>query len=243
MPGKAALGWAVPGQAGHGFAMHGKATFSIGGTMIEILMWIEGTGALLMNRASEETLGTKKSRRNTVGEDPDPRVIAERGVYRGPYNQLMVPGPAFSRLLREAGGNHKAKGSRKSLKYLVPAAVFVLDELCPLYLHDRKTCLVDFEIDARPVTIPATKGRVMRYRARANEWACCVRIRINETLMSESIVRQLLIEGGQQIGIGDFRPEKGGPFGTWDLVQWDVVSEKKPTIAQKRNGVADTTQV
>lgn len=135
-----------------------------------------------MNRASEEAL-TGETRRNAPSEREDPRVVAGRCVYRI-GKQLAIPGGAISRLIREAGGGHKSKGSRKSLKYIVPAAVLVMDELCPIFLKDRKTPVVDFEVDARPVTIPATKGRVMRYRARCNEWSVRCVLRINENLLS-----------------------------------------------------------
>lgn len=207
--------------------------------MIQVLMWCEGVSALLMHRPTEESL-SGKTRTNTIGEAEDPRTTAGKFVYRLPDSQqLAVPGTAFSRLIREAGGSHKAKGSRKSLKYIVPAAVLVLDDLCGLYLRDRKTPIVDFEVDSRPVTIPATKGRIMRHRARANEWTVSVRIRINEQIISEATVRQLFAEGGQQIGIGDYRPEKGGPFGTWDIVSWELMSDtKNKTPAQIRNGAS-----
>jgi hypothetical protein len=201
-------------------------------------MWVEGVTSLLMHRATEEAL-LGETRGNTIKEREDPRVVAERGVYRLPDKQIAIPGGAFARMVREAGGNHKAKGTRKSLKYIVPAAVIVLDDLCGLCLKDRKTPIVDFEVDARPVTIPATKGRVMRYRARANEWAVKVRLLLNDNIISDGIVRQLMVEGGQQIGVGDFRPEKGGPFGTFGVVAWDIVNDSrnpKPTEAQKRNG-------
>ena len=205
--------------------------------MIQIQAWLEGVTPLLMNRATEEAL-SGATRRNTVEEPEDPRTIADRGVYRID-RQLGIPGAAIARLLREAGSAHKAKGSRKSIKYIVPAACLVLDDLCGLYLRDRRTPLVDFEVDSRPVTIPATKGRVMRHRARANEWATVVRIRLNEGIMAEAVLRHLLIEGTQQIGLGDFRPEKGGPFGTSALVAWDVISDTKPaTSAQMRNAGA-----
>lgn len=204
--------------------------------MLTIDLWCEGATSILMNRATEEGL-LGKTRSNNAGETPDPRDVAEKGVYRLPNRQLALPGAAFARMTREAGGAHKSKGSRKSLKYIVPAAMIVLDELCGIYLRDRKTLAVDFEVDARPVTIPATKGRVMRYRARLNEWACRVRIQLNENILAETMVRQLFIEGLQQIGIGDYRPEKGGPFGTAQLVAWDVVSDaKSKTTAQTRNG-------
>jgi hypothetical protein len=206
--------------------------------------WVEGTRPYLSNRATEEAL-SGSTRNNTPGTEQNPRDLCERGVYRIPNdgNQLAIPGAAFSRLLREAGGSHKSKGSRKSLKYLVPAAVLVLDDVCGAYLNDRLTPLTDYEVDSRPVTIPATKGRIMRYRARFNEWSCKVTIRIDESILSEATVRQLLIEGLVQIGIGDYRPEKGGPFGTAAVVSWITISEPKPlTPAQKRNGKPEDTE-
>jgi hypothetical protein len=80
----------------------------------------------------------------------------------------------------------------------------------------------------------------MRHRARSNEWCVRVTMQVNETILNEDVVRQLFTEGGQQIGIGDFRPEKGGPFGTFALVAWDHFETAKPkTEAQKRNGAKE----
>lgn len=201
----------------------------------QIEVWFEGITPMLQHRATEEAL-SGKTRNNTPGGEENPRDICERAVYRLPNGQLAIPGAAISRMLREAGGAHKARGSRKSLKYIVPAATIVLDDLCGLFLNDRRTPLTDYEVDSRPVTIPATKGRVMRHRARFNEWSCVARIRINETILDEKTVRQLCAEGLQQIGLGDFRPEKGGPFGTGAIVAWEVVSDRPPaTVAQLRN--------
>jgi hypothetical protein len=186
--------------------------------------WITGTMPLLQNRATEEAL-TGKTRSNNPGAAEDPRDICERTIYRMPNKQIAVPGTAYARMIREAGGSHKAKGSRKSLKYLVPGSVIILDDLCGLYHPDRNTPITSFEVDARPVTIPATKGRVMRYRARFNSWASRFNLRINEQILDETMVRRLTIEGLQQIGVGDFRPEKGGPFGTADVTSWKVLND------------------
>src|SRR5262245_62563944 len=104
--------------------------------MIEVQVVIEGTTPMLQNRATEEAL-SGETRKNTPVEREDPRDICERTIYRMDNRQIAVPGGAFARMLREAGGSHKARGSRKSLKYIVPAAVLVLDDLCGLYLKDR----------------------------------------------------------------------------------------------------------
>jgi hypothetical protein len=34
------------------------------------------------------------------------------------------------------------------------------------------------------------------------------------------MAQQLLTEAGQSIGIGDFRPEKRGPFGTFRVIKF-----------------------
>ena len=205
-------------------------------TYIQIEIWIEGVMPLLQHRATEEAL-SGATRQNTPGEREDPRDICERTIYRMPDRSIAIPGGAFMRLLREAGGSHKSKGSRKSLKWILPAAALVLDDLCPLYLHDRRTLIKDFEVDSRPVTIPATRGRVMRHRARFNEWSCRANLRINTSILDAATVRQIMSEGLAQIGLGDFRPERGGPFGISSLVSWKVVSDQPAkTPAQRRNG-------
>ena len=56
----------------------------------------------------------------------------------------------IGRLLREAGSNHKLKGSRKSAKFVVPAAVLVLDDAIILRNGDGQTPIKDFEVDSRP---------------------------------------------------------------------------------------------
>ena len=206
--------------------------------MLLIEAWVQGTTPMLQHRATEEALGGNGTRQNTVSERPNPRDICEAAIYRMASKQIAVPGSAFARMLREAGGSHKAKGSRKSLKYLVPAAALVLDDLCGLFLKDRKTAITDFEIDSRPVTIPATKGRIMRHRARFNEWSTKVNLRINDDILTEDVMRRLMVEGLQQVGLGDYRPERGGPFGTSDLVSWQQVNVVPLTTAQQRNTAA-----
>lgn len=213
--------------------------------MMLIDAWIEGTMSLLQHRMADGALDRGKTRANVAEAAADPRDEADKCVYRLPQSrQLAVPGTAIARLIREAGGAHKIKGSRKSVKFIVPAAVVVTDDLCPLFLLDRKTPIVDFEVDSRTVVIPATKGRVLRHRARFNEWALRVSLRVNEKILDDKLVRQLLADGGEQIGIGDFRPERGGPFGTFGLVAWDRIEAGHPKVtpARSRNGMPEPLQ-
>ncbi|MBA3584411.1 MAG: hypothetical protein H0W36_07775 [Gemmatimonadetes bacterium] len=181
---------------------------------------ITGTAPLLMHRFGEEAEveGAKPTRRVQLHERP-PREQAERAAYRDSDGALYIPGAAVARLLREAGGSHKQKGSRKSVKYLVPSAVLVSADTLPLL--NGVGPLTDYEVDSRPVTIPSTKGRVMRHRPRLDAWRLEVDLEIDEDILPAEMVHQLLVEGGRGIGLGDFRPERGGPFGRFRVTRWD----------------------
>lgn len=185
---------------------------------------IEGTSALLQHRFSEDVEAqSKKNTRRVQIKSETPREAAEKVCYRDAKGNLYLPGPCISRMIREAGAGHKQRGSRKSLKYVIAGAVSVTTETIELFNLDQKHKLNDFEVDSRPVVIPSTKGRIMRHRPRLDEWVAKFTLRVNEDLIDPQTAQQLLVEGGVQLGIGDFRPEKGGPFGTFNVVEWKEV--------------------
>lgn len=162
----------------------------------------------------------KSTRKMTVQTTETPREVASKVAYRKPDGQFYIPGTAFSRLLRDAGSNHKLKNSRKSTRFLVPAAVIVPSDAITITNGDGKTPVADFEVDSRPVVIPSTKGRVMRHRPRFDCWSATFNLEIDEEILPVEFIHQLLIEGGSKQGIGDFRPEKGGPFGRFQVIHW-----------------------
>lgn len=175
---------------------------------------IEGITSLLIHKFAAD--GDDNARPADL-QKRDPREEAERAAYRFDDGAMYFPGAAIMRLLREAGANHKTKGSRRSTKYLVPSAVLVPQEA--IGLHNGKP-ITDFEVDSRPVTIPSTKGKIMRHRPRLDAWQATFTLEIDETILSCAFIQQLLEEGGKRIGIGDFRPEKGGPFGRFRITSW-----------------------
>lgn len=187
---------------------------------------IEGISGLLMHRWAEmqEVNGDGGTRKMHISE-VDPRTQAETVAYRHPEGYLYMPGAAIARMLCEAGGSHKARGSRKSLKFIVPAACLVLEDAIPLLSASGKR-LTDFEVDSRPIVIPSTKGRIMRHRPRINEWRMQMTIDVDPDLIESSMVLTLLTEGGKRLGIGDYRPEKRGPFGRFQVIRWEEMRSK-----------------
>jgi hypothetical protein len=178
---------------------------------------ITGISALLQNRFSE-TAEDDGGTRKVLVTHGTPREQAEKACYRLPNKQLYMPGTYIARMLREAGGGHKMKGSRKSAKWVVPAAVLVTEDT--IGLHNGKA-IKDFEVDSRPVTIPSTKGRIMRHRPRLDEWRATFHLEIDDTILPVDFIQQLMTEGGRQQGVGDFRPNSGGPFGRFMVTKWE----------------------
>lgn len=211
--------------------------------MATYLASIHGLSALLMHRWSEESEVEAATRTVHIAAR-DPRTEAEKVCYRRPDGTLYLPGPALAKMLSNAGSNHKQRGSRRSMRFIVPAAILVLGDDISL-LDDNGEPLTHFEVDSRPVVIPSTKGRIMRHRPRLNQWACEVPLQVDETLIEASLALQLLQEGGSRHGVGDFRPEKTGQFGRFEVVSWKLIAgepakpadEPEPEPAPRKRAV------
>lgn len=146
-------------------------------------------------------------------EKLSPEEQAEYAAYRDPETkELYVPGIAFQRALVNGATYSKGKG-RASLQKVVAACVLVSPERASLGVRD-------YIIDARPVVIPATKGRIMRIRPRLDDWQATFTLEYDPTLLTEQQLRQVVDDTGSRVGLMDFRPERKGPFGRFMVIDW-----------------------
>lgn len=186
---------------------------------------ITGKSPILLHRFSEEAErevqeNTRRSTRSSKDEET-PREKAEKAAYRLKDGRLYFPGVGIQRSFIEAARYFKEKGARGSLKFIAAAAFLVRDEAIPF--RNGKAEVKDFEVDCRPVVIPSTKGRVMRFRPRLDEWALRFTVDIDDEIISTKIANEILVTAGNRIGIGDYRPEKRGPFGRFNVTEWKEV--------------------
>lgn len=203
--------WPGPARRGMGFT-----TFD-GGMVKQVAVQIRGTNPLLIHRFNEADEAQKSTRRIEISK-VDPREVAKKNAYIAEDGTFYFSAFAIMGAMTNAGAAHKARGSRKTLRFVVPCAVRVATDTITILNGEGPAD--HFEVDSRPVTIPATKGRIMRHRPRFNEWGAEFVLHIDETLLAAETAQQLLQEAGQSIGIGDFRPEKRGPFGTFRVTQF-----------------------
>ena len=172
--------------------------------MKKIKVSIKGISPLLMHRFPSEPVEMieKKSKEEQ----------AEVVAYRNNEGTLYVPGVALNRALISGATYSKGKG-RASLQKVVAAGVMVSPEY--LILSNES-----YEIDERAVVIPATKGRVMRYRPRFDNWEVSCEIEYDENLITEEQLRRVVDDTGSRVGLLDFRPERKGSFGRFVVSSW-----------------------
>lgn len=186
--------------------------------MKRIEVEIRGTSPLLIHRFGDAEQLEQTTRRVRVQENVDPRAVARSHAYINEDGTFYFSAFAIPNAMGAAGSAHKQKGSRKTLRFVVPSAVRM--ESDTVTILNGSGPAKDFEVDSRPVTIPATKGRVMRHRPRFNCWGARFGLLVNDDMLDPQTAHQLLNEAGQSIGIGDFRPEKRGPFGCFRVTSF-----------------------
>lgn len=171
-----------------------------------VICGIRGTSPLLMHSYPMIPIEALEKR--------PPEEQAELSCYRDPdTRELYVPAIAVQRCLIAAAVYSKGKG-RGSLQKPVAACVLVSPERCSLRVST-------FTVDTRPVVIPSTKGRVLRHRARLEEWAIEFTVEYDNTLLMEKQLREVVDNAGLRVGLLDFRPERKGPFGRFMVVKWE----------------------
>ena len=168
---------------------------------------ISGTSALMMHCYPLVQIENPPLEKRSVEEQ------AELAAYRDPDTKLLyVPGVALQRALIGAAVYSKGKG-RASLQKAAAACLLVSPERVSLGVDE-------YAIDARPVVIPATKGRVVRYRPRLDTWHLGFQLDYDESLLTEVQVRQIVDDAGKRVGLLEFRPERKGPFGRFVVTAW-----------------------
>lgn len=72
------------------------------------------------------------------------------------------------------------------------------------------------EIDQRPVRIGMGTAD-LRYRGRFDEWAVTFYVEYNANLLSAEQIINLFNTAGFSVGVGDWRPQKDGMFGRFEV--------------------------
>lgn len=186
--------------------------------MKTVVVVCRGISPLLINRFQESAELPKEIKRSGKKDYGTPRQQAEGTAYRDDDTlKIWIPTLWFKGSMAVVSSDYKIPGSRKSVKSIFGGVVLPVNEKCYFKgdLH-----LKDVEIDSRPVVIQ--RSRTMRHRSRLENWSVEFELEIDDSLLGDESVHQILTEAGRRVGVGDFRPQKGGPFGRFIVESWIV---------------------
>jgi hypothetical protein len=178
---------------------------------------IVGVSPLLCNKFTDAAALAVSGNTSAVmrGQKPPPREQAQAKLYLDSNGKPTLPGTNLMRSIVNAGSFVKSGKSKLSTQRssVIPAGMSISEIELPI-------AGAKWETDSRSVVIPSTGGRIMCHRPRFDDWRVNFTLDVDETMFSEAIARELLDLAGKRIGVGDFRPERKGPFGRFRVDQW-----------------------
>jgi hypothetical protein len=193
---------------------------------------IKGTSPLMF--AAEQPFEEAAGKPDKSNRDLKPRQIAEQQLH---YHVIVPNGDGGNgsgkkkvaaheserkvivlpshNLLKSIQGASTFLPKKKSIsiKKIITGGIFI----DPAYLELSNQ---NWTIDARRVG--ADRGpKPIRYRPRFDSWGVKFSLSYDERYLSEEEIRSLVDHAGSFIGVGTWRPERGGPFGRFQVVGWD----------------------
>lgn len=189
--------------------------------MKTIEVHIKGVSPLLINRFKEQDEvvdAVKKAGKKDYGT---PREQAELTAYVDEKTKLLwIPSSWITGAIKTIASDYRLPGTRKSVKSVAGGVIIPTEEKL-YFLEEYK--IKDLEVDSRPVVIQ--RARIMRHRARLEKWSVSFCLEIDETILPTKDVHQILNDAGKRAGLGDFRPQKGGPFGRFIITSWKELKD------------------
>lgn len=183
--------------------------------MKTIFVQLKGNTPLLMNSPKGMLEDDSKSLSKKT-EKRDWNVEAEKVSYRTKDGFLYVPSTAIKGCLINASSYKKI--GKYSARPIIAGGVMVFPD--EIKIKDLKCKdIKDYEIDLRTVVIQ--RARVLKARPKIIDWILEFEIKINENLIADvDIVKTILEEAGERVGILDYSPRKTGNFGTFSVTKF-----------------------
>lgn len=185
---------------------------------------LEGRSPILMSNGSamlEERDGARSSKTSKV---PGREAEAKAAEYRLPTGELYMPTAAFWRALVDAGTHFQDPNYKKGTLSGPVAASVIFDDPETLLLGANDEPLREYEIDTRRCVLKHGSASVAVARSRPiiREWFVDLSMEYEHLILPPEMLLQVLQMAGNKIGVGNFRPQKKGPYGKWQVTSFRV---------------------
>jgi hypothetical protein len=190
-----------------------------------ISFWIRGTSPLIQHAWSEKGLrqmrmtAAERKKQPKVARDPESE--ADAAMHKMEDGSPGFPMLAFKAALISAA--HKDLGIEKTL---VKKSLFL-----PSAYYEKGLIgqLEGSEPVIREDIVRIGQNQTdLRYRPEFDQWRVNVIVQIDSDLLNEQDVINLVNRAGFSVGIGEWRPEKGGEYGRFEFDTSEVMREVNP---------------
>jgi len=171
---------------------------------------IQGTTPLLMNRPSAMIGDISKDKKPFSDNSKNE---AQLKLYQID-EKLYQPSTHIQGALVEAGKQKKVVGKGKAT---YSKAVGYAVQIEPFEIEHK---IQEWEVFSVLAVNPNTKGRNLLHRPILKEWELDFKVTFDETEIHESIMKELFDIAGRIAGLGDWRPQKKGPYGKFQVTNW-----------------------
>ena len=186
---------------------------------------IRGTSPLIQHQWSEKAKQQMREksggRKTKTREARDPMAEAEACLYRTAEGEIGINGMAFKCSLISAA--HKDIGIEKTLVrkaiFLVtkdPGRVLPMTTGTSAMQVTKQFCPCGAAIREDLVRVGVGSAD-LRYRPQFDEWAVDIELEIDNDLLQVEDILKLVNRAGFGVGIGEWRPEKSGEFGRFEI--------------------------
>lgn len=173
--------------------------------LVDVTVRLNGTAPLICHKWSEKAkrqMLDKQMKRATKGKDAkDPEADYRDSLYEHPDGGYGFPSVAFKAAAVRAGTymDHKMTFLR--------GAFHVQGELVK----------IEGEPSMREDMVRVGMTTDIRYRGQFETWAVDLPVRINAAVLSMEQLAALFHVAGFSVGVGEWRPEKNGQNGTFEV--------------------------
>ena len=181
---------------------------------VKFSFWIKGTSPLIQHAWSEKGLKqmrmTATERKKTKKESRDPESEIDNAMYKLENGDAAVPMLAIKASM--VGAAHKDLGIEKTLvrkSLFIPSDEYEPGLLAKLHYE---------HLEGREDIVRIGAGQTdLRYRPMFSGWSVNVVFEVDSELLNEQDVINLINRAGFSVGIGEWRPEKGGEYGRFEF--------------------------
>ncbi len=181
---------------------------------------IIGTSPLIVHRwsdkAKRQMLDAQQGKKK-VKEVRDPQADYEASLYRiaveDGVDEYGFPAVAFKAATIGAARFYDKSVTMTSLKQ----ALFFRGLVTKA--DPQQLVRIDGDPHMREDVVRVGQGTDLRYRGEFTEWSTVLTVTYVTSMLARDSVLSLLDAGGMGVGVGEWRPQKGGEFGTYAVDQ------------------------